>query len=328
MYEATIVPSDWAQNFKEIDEWWVPYDGMKTILVDNHGVSANRIHVVEEGLDTRRTFNPDLFDYASSRARIYPKDAQGGFIFVSIFKWETRKAYEELIRAFVTAFPGNESVTLFLRTTPPQSLQDIVSRLVGKRDERIRVLERQEDHRYMQMLAGADGFVAATHGEGWGRPIMEAMAMGLPTIATNWSGPTQFMTQDTGYLLPVKGLVAATGLPGADSRAQWADIDVGLLAGLMKRIVEHPNEAQAVGARARQRIVQHYDQDAIAEQVLDRLQQACERQQRGILPRHLDTPHVHPRRGSTPAPTTPPRRGRHKRRRRTTRRPSGPPPRS
>ena len=36
--------------------------------------------------------------------------------------------------------------------------------------------------------AGADAFVLPTHGEGWGRPAVEAMAMALPSVVTNWSG--------------------------------------------------------------------------------------------------------------------------------------------
>jgi len=38
------------------------------------------------------------------------------------------------------------------------------------------------------LLQSVDAFVLATHGEGWGLPIMEAMAMELPTIATFWGG--------------------------------------------------------------------------------------------------------------------------------------------
>ena len=35
---------------------------------------------------------------------------------------------------------------------------------------------------------------AITLGEGWGLPTMEAMAMGLPVIVTNWGGSTEFIT--------------------------------------------------------------------------------------------------------------------------------------
>jgi len=156
---------------------WVPFDGMKDILVDNHKVSANRIFVVEEGLDTDLTFNPGLFDRKLCRQRVYPADVQRHYIFLSVFKWEERKAYKELIQAFSTAFPPDVNVTLFLRTSPPgDNLAGVVKGLLdGKADPRIRLLPRQQDHRYQQMLMGADAFVLATHGEGWGRPLMEGM---------------------------------------------------------------------------------------------------------------------------------------------------------
>ena len=40
-----------------------------------------------------------------------------------------------------------------------------------------------------------------TRGEGWGLPIVEAMAMGLPVIATNHSGPSAYLTGDNSYPL-------------------------------------------------------------------------------------------------------------------------------
>jgi glycosyltransferase involved in cell wall biosynthesis len=47
--------------------------------------------------------------------------------------------------------------------------------------------------------------VIPSHGEGWGRPHLEAMSCGRPVLATNWSGPTAFMRHgDTGYLIDVE----------------------------------------------------------------------------------------------------------------------------
>ncbi len=39
----------------------------------------------------------------------------------------------------------------------------------------------------------------ATRGEGWGMPLSEAMAMGLPVVVTNWSGPVAFVDESVGY---------------------------------------------------------------------------------------------------------------------------------
>jgi glycosyltransferase involved in cell wall biosynthesis len=53
------------------------------------------------------------------------------------------------------------------------------------------------------LLASADAFVLPTRGEGWGLPIAEAMAMELPVLVTNYSGPAAFCSEDTAYLIPV-----------------------------------------------------------------------------------------------------------------------------
>jgi TonB family protein len=52
-----------------------------------------------------------------------------------------------------------------------------------------------------RLYAAADAYVMPTAGEGWGRPFMEALAMGLPTIASNWSGNLAFMDRETSWLI-------------------------------------------------------------------------------------------------------------------------------
>jgi hypothetical protein len=51
------------------------------------------------------------------------------------------------------------------------------------------------------VLMGADAFVLPTRGEGWGLPVMEAMAMALPVIVTNTSGCSQYLTHDNSFPL-------------------------------------------------------------------------------------------------------------------------------
>ena len=56
-----------------------------------------------------------------------------------------------------------------------------------------------------------------TRGEGWGRPQIEAMAMGLPVISTNWSGVAAFLTERNGYPIQVDSLV--------EVREEWIQVD-------------------------------------------------------------------------------------------------------
>ena len=83
------------------------------------------------------------------------------------------------------------------------------------------VLSQELDEVQMpQLYASADAFALPTRGEGWGLPIMEAMAMGLPTIATNWSGPSEFLTQENSFPIPIEGLESIPKQLGF----QWAKV--------------------------------------------------------------------------------------------------------
>jgi len=44
-------------------------------------------------------------------------------------------------------------------------------------------------------------FVSLTHGEGFGRPLLEATMTGLPVITTNWSGHLDFLNENKAMLL-------------------------------------------------------------------------------------------------------------------------------
>ena len=105
------------------------------------------------------------------------------------------------------------------------------------------------------VYAAADAFVLPTRGEGWGRPIAganplrivhrfwravpvsfaefgmilaEAMAMGLPVAATNWSGHTLFMNETTAWPVPLDGLSCIDNVAKAKlyARHRWAEPSV------------------------------------------------------------------------------------------------------
>jgi glycosyltransferase involved in cell wall biosynthesis len=66
------------------------------------------------------------------------------------------------------------------------------------------------------LLASADAFVLPTRGEGWGLPIAEAMAMQLPVIVTNHSGPAAFTSDESAYLIPILPSLDSSGYAQPD----------------------------------------------------------------------------------------------------------------
>ena len=176
------------------------------------------------------------------------------FQFLSIFKWEFRKGWDVLLRAYWRAFSGEDHVTLRLRTYVPPFIQgdtnitamiaDFAAREGFDANSLPEVIWEQgivtgprggagpegalsrSDMR--DLYATADAFVLPTRGEGWGVPVAEAMAMALPTIITNYSGPTAYATAHNAYLLPV--------LPDLDANS-YAQPNEDVLVTLMRQVV-------------------------------------------------------------------------------------------
>jgi len=100
------------------------------------------------------------------------------------------------------------------------------------------------------LYRAADAFVLPTRGEGWGRPYMEAMLMGLPVIATRWSGHLEFMDDETAFLL------GCDVVPVAEPAIRevpyfrghrWAEPSVRHLRQLMRQLVADPEEGERRG---------------------------------------------------------------------------------
>lgn len=118
---------------------------------------------------------------------------------------------------------------------------------------------------YPRIYRSANAVVLPTRGEGWGRPQIEAMAMGLPLITTNWSGPTAFINDDVAYPLAVDRLVniSNSGYGYFDEgNQQWAEPSTAHLRQLMRRVLQQPAEAAAKGAAARARILRLFSPQA------------------------------------------------------------------
>jgi len=61
-----------------------------------------------------------------------------------------------------------------------------------------------EEMNYLYNHPKVKAMVSFTHGEGFGRPMLEATMTGLPVIASNWSGQLDFLNEEVSMLLPGK----------------------------------------------------------------------------------------------------------------------------
>eukprot|EP01105_Mastigella_eilhardi_P025861 TRINITY_DN7193_c0_g2_i3.p2 TRINITY_DN7193_c0_g2~~TRINITY_DN7193_c0_g2_i3.p2 ORF type:complete len:129 (+),score=16.27 TRINITY_DN7193_c0_g2_i3:228-614(+) len=119
------------------------------------------------------------------------------------------------------------------------------------------------------LYSSVDCVVVPSRGEGWGRPHIEAMAMGLPVIATRWSGNTAFMDDTNSFLVRIDGLVHPNS--GPFRRFKWAQPSVAHLREQLRYVFEHPQEARSVGQVARAQITAKYSPQQVAAVVKQRL---------------------------------------------------------
>ena len=73
------------------------------------------------------------------------------------------------------------------------------------------------------------GLISLTHGEGFGLPLLEAAACGLPICATNWSAHTEFL--NLGQWTKLKGRIEPIPHRKLDGNclvqgANWANVDI------------------------------------------------------------------------------------------------------
>ena len=248
MLEVDGIPHRWADACNRMDEIWVPSRwGAERFAAC--GV-VRPIRVMPLGYDAAR-FAPAAPAEAAPRA-------SERFTFLSVFEWGERKAPEVLLRAYAAAFAGPEKkdVLLVVRANNYDGHVNVPEQVeaLGLARDGPPVAFLYNTHIRPQQLGAlyrsADAFVLPSRGEGWGMPILEAMACGLPAIATAWSGSTEFLNEGVGYPLAVRGLVPADAKCPYYEGFRWADPDFDDLVAKLRHVFAHREEARAKGAAA------------------------------------------------------------------------------
>ncbi|HME51977.1 MAG TPA: glycosyltransferase [Candidatus Lokiarchaeia archaeon] len=165
--------------------------------------------------------------------RLFPEDV---FIFGSVFEWVPRKVPERTIQAFTEEFDRDESVRLVLKTSHPDGLDTVQLVKEISTDERI-VTITDDFPDLAAFYRGLDTYISCTAGEGYGQTLAEAMACGIPAIASRNGGNLDFMNDDNSYLVDVEDWSLAFTLDGEDYR--WRLPKIEAIRERMREVYSH-----------------------------------------------------------------------------------------
>lgn len=264
MLETDHIPDAWAAAANRMDEVWVP-SSFNEETFRRSGVTKP-IHVIPLGI------NPDYFNPSINAYRLGEM-----FTFLSVFEWGERKAPTILLKAFNDEFKSSDEVVLVCKISNSDGDIDIARevRNLNLKPEGGRVVfslnEIIPSYQLGALYRSADCFVLPTRGEGWGMPMLEAMACGLPVIATNWGSHCDFMNEENSYPLHVDRLVPAIAKCPYYAGFKWAEPSIGHLRELMRRVYENRDEARAKGQRAALDARENWTWEQSAQKIIARL---------------------------------------------------------
>ena len=269
-WEVSAFPERWLRSFDYLDELWVGSHFVADALGAVSPVPVVRVPVplaldppaaidrAALGLPTDRFTFLFVYDYDSVAARKNPLGA---------------------IEAFARACPvGPEhGAALVLKCLASESHADAHQAVVdaAARHEHVHVIDTKLPAAEKNgLMAACDAYLSLHRSEGFGLTIAEAMLLGKPVIATDYSGPRDFLTAANGY--PVDYTLVPIG-PGNDpypAEGEWAEPDLDHAATQIRAVLADQDAARARGARARADLEREHAPAVAGARLAERLARA------------------------------------------------------
>jgi glycosyl transferase family 1 len=266
-WELSKVPPRFAESLSRFQEIWAPSEFVRASFAQAVDVPVLRMPVPVE-----------LGEIASvNRAGLgLPEEA---ILFLFAFdpcSFFVRKNPIAVVDAFHKAFGerGRSHVGLIVKTLdagPHAGVLKPLKAAIGG-DPRIHLIEGTVSRAEMNgLLAAADVFVSLHRSEGFGFGLAEAMLLGKAVIGTDYSGNTDFLNDETGFLVPYQLVPVEAGEYPDHQDQVWAEPDIAVAAAHMASIVDNPAAAEVHAARGQAFVKTHHSLAAVGKQMHERL---------------------------------------------------------
>ncbi|GAA2247447.1 glycogen synthase [Rarobacter faecitabidus] len=263
--------SSWAER--------TAYESASGVIAVSHGmredilrsypaVDPARVHVVHNGIDLNAWTRPAqdevavAHDFARSRGIDPDRPA---IVFVG--RITRQKGLPYLLRAVRELNPDIQVVLCAGAPDTPEIAQEVESAVVelqAERDGVVWISDMLPRNDLIAVLSSCTVFVCPSIYEPLGIVNLEAMAVGLPVVASATGGIPEVVDDGvTGLLVQLEQVTDGTGTPTDPDRF------VADLARAIESLALDPDRAERMGRAARQRVEDHFSWLAIGARTLE-----------------------------------------------------------
>lgn len=251
-WELAEIPRSWRSSFDHVHQIWAPSRFTADALAAEAGPVP--LHIVPHLVGAPA--QGALPDWAVAPT--------GTLVVLAVFSYSSgfeRKNPLGAVAAFRAAFGARTDVRLIVkaggRDPAPGERERLEAAVAGA--ENITLYHGALDAgAYGALMARADIFLSLHRAEGFGIPLVEAMRLGKPVVATAWSSNLDFMTEGIGCLVPYDLIPVADQREAyAGARSAWADARIAAAASWLRRL-EDPAMRATIGEAARRHVAEVY----------------------------------------------------------------------
>lgn len=249
---SNFTSSVWAERINAMDEAWVPNKQAA------NAAKASGVFIPVQVVNHCFDINQYMRSYPQyNELKAYKHN--GDFLFYFVGELVKRKNFPALLQAFHSEFSPDEPVQLVLKVNQSgASPQEVESKTLALTEEvkenlklhshrydykrEILITHRLNEQEMFSLHASCDCFVATSYGEAWCQPCFDAMAMGRCPIVPASSGFLEYMSDNEGWLVPVREEpcygATDTFADIATANENWWSIDVLALRRAMREAFE------------------------------------------------------------------------------------------
>ncbi|HEY1716973.1 MAG TPA: glycosyltransferase [Verrucomicrobiae bacterium] len=275
-WEFGALPEDWVRQARDVDEFWVPSNFVRNCYIES-GVPAEKVFVVPNGVNAEK-FHPQTAPMKLATRKKFKFLFVGGTI--------GRKGPDLLLQAFLKKNSATDDVCLVIKDFGGKSVyagqtfesQIRAAQSLPNAPEILYLNEELSPDSLPGLYTACDCLVLPYRGEGFGLPVLEAMACGLPVIVTAGGATDDFVRDEFAWRVPAERKFFGNEVGGMKlANPGWLlEPNLAVLGEQMRCVFKNPTEARERGKLASRHAHQFFSWKNSAAIVAQRIRELAQ----------------------------------------------------